>query len=338
MQLKSIRFVYYRVSKVDYKEYSEEANTRLRQLELYKQLRESGCPESLALKSIGWSRAKYYRLKKRYVESGMSGLEAGNRRPHQSRKAQWPKRLEQQVLSLRKKYPLWGKLKLQKLLEREYGETVSVSTVGRIISKHLKSNKVRPVSFYWGRVKRKRARKFHGHSQRWKRDMKSKQPGDLIQIDHMSVCPFPSYMVKEFKAVCPITKITVAKVYSRATSRTAKAFLEYLEKQLPFPILSIQVDGGSEFRKDFEAHCESQEIPLYVLPPRSPEYNGNVERCNGTTRYEFHGTYDGPPTLAAIQKELEAYCHCYNTFRPHQALNMETPMTYYTNNYVTAPS
>lgn len=238
---------------------------------------------------------------------------------------------------MRKKYPVWGKLKLQKLLEREYGESVSVSTVGRILHKLLQSGKIKPVCFYYGRVRRKKARQFHNHSQRWKRGMKARQPGELIQIDHMSVNPFPGLTVKEFKAICPLTKITVAKVYSRATSRCAADFLKYLETKLPFPIHSIQVDGGSEFRRDFEALCERKHIPLYVLPPRSPEYNGHVERCNGTTKYEFHRTYDGPPNLDHIQKELEAYCQCYNTFRPHQALNQETPMTYFLNNFVTAP-
>lgn len=29
-------------------------------------------------------------------------------------------------------------------------------------------------------------------------------------------------------------------------------------------------------------------ISLFVLPPKSPQYNGTVERCNGTTRDEFY--------------------------------------------------
>ena len=43
---------------------------------------------------------------------------------------------------------------------------------------------------------------------------------------------------------------------------------------LPFDLISIQVDGGSEFRDEFEQACEVLKNPLFVLPPRKP--NGMV--------------------------------------------------------------
>ncbi|MGI9214863.1 MAG: hypothetical protein ACR2HS_04275 [Gammaproteobacteria bacterium] len=39
----------------------------------------------------------------------------------------------------------------------------------------------------------------------------------------------------------------------------------------PFKISSIQVDGGSEFMKDFERLCQEKSIDLFVLPPKSPK-------------------------------------------------------------------
>jgi hypothetical protein len=75
-------------------------------------------------------------------------------------------------------------------------------------------------------------------------------------------------------------KNSVAAAYSNATSRSAKAI-----KQLPFPVLSIQIDGGAEFMKEFEQACSLLNIPLFVLPPRSPKCNANVERANSTFRY-----------------------------------------------------
>jgi hypothetical protein len=42
------------------------------------------------------------------------------------------------------------------------------------------------------------------------------------------------------------------KAYTRAMSLNAKAFSCCLIKLAPFEITSIQVDGGSEFRKGFE--------------------------------------------------------------------------------------
>jgi IS30 family transposase len=75
---------------------------------------------------------------------------------------------------------------------------------------------------------------------------------------------------------------------SRASSACAAKFLDKIISTFPFPVVSIQVDGGSEFMKDFETACQEKNIPLFVLPPRSPKLNGGVEHCNKTSRHEFY--------------------------------------------------
>ncbi len=159
--------------------------------------------------------------------------------------------------------------------------------------------------------------------------MKSKQAGELIQVDHMSVGLPSGFSIKEFKAACPVTDMVILKAYSRASSRTAKDFLHYLIKASPFKIISIHVDGGSEFRDEFETACEQLKLPLFVLPPRKPKWNGCVEQANGTTRYEFHPFYEGSLTVSALNIELEKYQWCYNHYRPHDSLDLMTPMAYY---------
>ena len=99
-----------------------------------------------------------------------------------------------------------------------------------------------------------------------------------------------------------------------------KPFWPTLIEQLPFGLVSIQVDGGSEFRDDFEQACKDLGILLFVLPPKSPKLNGCVERANGTSRYEFYPFYQGALTLKAINQKLTAYQHYYNYYRPHIAL------------------
>ena len=47
-----------------------------------------------------------------------------------------------------------------------------------------------------------------------------------------------------------------------------------VHEAMPFPIAFIQVDGGSEFMADFERRREALRIPLEVLPPRRPQWNG----------------------------------------------------------------
>ncbi len=99
--------------------------------------------------------------------------------------------------------------------------------------------------------------------------------------------------------------------------------------QLPFKLKSIQVDGGSEFRDEFEQACEDLGIELYVLPPRKQKWNGCVKRANGTSRYEFYPFYQGSLTVAAVNRELSNYQWTYNHYRPHDALDLMTPMAYY---------
>ena len=73
---------------------------------------------------------------------------------------------------------------------------------------------------------------------------------------------------------------------SRAAASSAKRFLDRLIEQAPLKVKAIQVDGGGEFMADFEHRaCEDQDIELCVLPPRSPQLNGCVERLQATYRH-----------------------------------------------------
>ena len=328
MQIKSLRIKSYRSWRID-DNTSAEALGRLKQLEWVERLRGEGCSEATTLAVVGWSRATYYRWLRRYREAGLKGLESGTRAPRRRRVCHWTKQQEQQVLHLRKRYPLWGKRKLWRVLVRERDWTLSESTVGRIVARLVRLGRVEPVSFYYGQVKPKRRRQFTHHARRWRYGMKAKEPGELMQADHMSIRFTEGEIVKEFKATCPVSKWSGLQVYSRATSRNAKRFLAYLKEQAPFPIRSLQVDGGSEFRDEFEQACQEAGIPLYVLPPKKPEYNGCVERANGTSRYEFYPFYEGPLTVAAINQKLAEYQTHYNTYRPHDGIGLLTPMEYY---------
>ena len=71
--------------------------------------------------------------------------------------------------------------------------------------------------------------------------MKAKAPGELIQIDDMSVSVSAGFNVKNFETVCPITKIVITEAYAAAVSLNAKRFLDALNKKLPLPIKSIQM-------------------------------------------------------------------------------------------------
>lgn len=177
---------------------------------------------------------------------------------------------------------------------------------------------MRPVAFITGKKITVKKRKFDKHAKKWKYGIKSKQPGEMIQLHHMTVYSNSAY-IKHFKAIYPVTKIMVSNVYSNASSSTAARFLEKMIEDFPFKINSIQVDGGSEFMKDFEQLCQSKGIDLFVLPPKSPKYNGTIERCSSTTRDEFYSQYRDLFSVHSIGRQLEIFNNKYNTYRPPQS-------------------
>jgi len=328
MQQKILHKKFKYVSGIDETEYSKLVYERKEKLELYEQLISEGCSEETALIAIHTSRATYFRWKRNYKMWGLSGLENESKVPNNVRTSTWTRQIEQRICELRRKFPLWGKAKITVRYKLEYHETISESTVGRIIKKLLNKGKVRSVLFYYGKKEVKR-RIFNDHAQRWKLGMKATRPGELIQIDHMSV-QVPGFgEVKHFNAICPITKWACYQAYQQATSHNAADFLRFIQQEFPYPIISIQVDGGSEFMGVFEQAAKTQGIPLYVLPPRSPEYNCNVERANGTAKYEFYYQYDAHPSLHIIRKNLHKFTHFYNTVRPHHGIGLLTPDQFY---------
>ncbi|MBX9620972.1 MAG: integrase core domain-containing protein, partial [Alphaproteobacteria bacterium] len=181
--------------------------------------------------------------------------------------------------------------------------------------------------------RQKRRRRFKGHAQPWRYGMKITKPGQMIQIDHMTVSK-NGFSAKHFQAWDPTSKFIHAGLYSNAKSRTAKKFLKELIQKAPFKIESIQVDGGSEFMKDFEEACSELGILLFVLPPKRPQYNGGVERGNRIFREEFYSRKDlFPNSVHGLRSHLSHSLEKYNSYRPHFSLNGLTPLQYIHESY-----
>jgi putative transposase len=277
---------------------------------------------ALTARRFGRRRATIYDWLRRLAQRGEGGLENRSRRPRRVRQPTWDQALEARVLQLREANPRWGKDKLMPILRRE-GVAVSVSMVGRILTKLKAQGRLPPASLKDPCiVSRSQIRPY---ATRKPKDYLVQAPGDLVQIDTADVRWTGSDRFKHFSGRDYISRWDVLDVHRRATARTAADFLAVLRQRMPFTVKAIQVDGGSEFKAEFEAACQEQGLLLFVLPPRSPKLNGRVERAQRTHKEEFYQLVDPPDSLAELRARLLEQEQRYNTYRPHQALGQKTP-------------
>ena len=262
-------------SRIAAKPLSNEAAIRLDAVRRWQRARAAGLSADDAAEAVGVSRATLYRWAKR--------PEPLSRRPRRVRKPQWSPALAQAVEELRGDNLMWGKRKLAWLIRRE-GFTVSTSTVGRILKSLMQRGLVMPVPTLRRKPGGRRFRLIgqDRHARRLPKGLKPTIPGQIVQIDTVFVDLAPGKAVKHFTAYCPVAKWTVAGVAGRATANLTAVFLDKVVAEMPFAVTGIQVDGGSEFMAGFEQACRDKGLDLFVLPPKRPQLNGAVERCNGS--------------------------------------------------------
>ena len=324
MRVFSIAKGFHRLSKNAPPELSQKEFDRLRALTIYGETKDV----KLVCETFGISRATLYRWLKRFDPKDLISLREESRRPRRVRRPLWSRQLVQAVKKLREEYPRWGKDKLV-VLVRGQGYEASTSTVGRNLRDlkqkgELKEPKRRSIS-----AKRKSRRP---DGVRKPGDYRVERPGDLVQVDTLDIRPFPWITLKQFTASDVISRWDVMEARRRATSTTAKEFIETLEQRMPFRVKALQVDGGSEFYSDFEEECQRRKIRLFVLPPKSPKLNGCVERAHRTHTEEFYEVYEVPWNVIDLNPRLQKWEYVYNCIRPHQALNYRTPLQFLKDN------
>ena len=298
-----------------------EAQRRREAVARWRRAMSQGLTAGQAAKAVGASRAALYRWEKQ--------PEPRSRKPHRVRKPTWTSALVRAVEELRADNPMWGKRKLAVLLRRE-GLLVSVSTIGRILRRLMDKGVVTPVPILRRHPGPRRIRltQKQRYARRLPKGRKAKRPGELVQIDTLFVNVRPDAAIKHFTAYDPVAKWTFGHVATKASAFSAKALLDKLCAEAPFPVTGVQVDGGSEFKAAFEQACADKGLTLFVLPPKRPDLNGCVERNHGAWRYEFYACFDLPCRIDRLQRLVEAFAHRYNHHRPHQALGDQTPAEY----------
>ncbi|MER9191426.1 hypothetical protein NKI26_31625 [Mesorhizobium australicum] len=248
-----------------------EAERRRDAVARWRRAMRDGLDAGQAARAVGVPRSTLYRWE--------SAPEPKSRRPHRVRANGWSPTLRAELERLRQDFPFWGKDKLGPVL-RKAGFAVSNATVGRILKKLVERGRVTPVPELIRKAGRKSPPKIRPHAIRKPKDVCFEKPGDVIQIDTLTLTIAPGRTVKHFDAYDVFAKWTVAKPYAQATAANAADFLAKVTAEMPWPIKAIQIDGGSEFMPNSKPRARTTKSPS--MSCRHGRQN-STEPSNGAT-------------------------------------------------------
>jgi len=196
---------------------------------------------------------------------------------------------------------------------------LSYSTIGRILKKQGLIDK---------KKSNKRRRASLRPKERYRKGLKIKSPGDLIQIDVKFVTLIGGRQVYQFTAIDVLTKKRVLRVCASKSSRNAKIFIDECIDSFNFKIKAIQTDNGSEFHKKFHDYLAKLDISHYYTYPRQPKQNSYVERSHRSDEIEFYSNGNKVYDIDVMKDKIAEWEYVWNNVRPHEALGFLTPNQY----------
>jgi transposase InsO family protein len=265
--------------------------------------------------AVGVSRQTLHAWLAKYEAGGLEGLVDGSHRPLTSPQ-QMSAAVEAAVLEARRKHPSWGPRRIAVELSRT-GVAVTESAVYRCLRR---AGVVEPD----GRRRRRREWK------RWERG----RPNELWQMDTVG-----GFLLGDGTSAKALTGIddhsrfcVSARLMPRERTRPVCDGLTVALGRFgpPEQLLTdnARVFTGRFFDPPvevlFDAICRRNGVQHLLTLPRSPTTTGKIERFHRTLRAEFD-TRRVFTTLRVAQQALDEWVDYYNTQRPHQAIDDDTP-------------
>lgn len=274
----------------------------------------------LTCRHFGLSPDTFYLWKRRFNPRDLKTLEDDKRtrRPRKLRTMTTPPEIIQQVIETRRGDLEKSKYEIAEELRRQ-GTVLGTSTIQKIINRHPELSNAQHIKKVHSSRKRSIARIKAA------RELKNKYPGSLVQIDtkHLYILGKRFYL---FCAIDGFSRYGYVSVFETGSSKSARMFLRELQAYLPFKIVSVQTDNGSEYLLNFHQGCQDLGIEHYFADPYCPKQNGRVERFIKTAVYEFFNHQeDLLPETTQIQERCWRFNLKYNYQRFHQALRYRTP-------------
>jgi transposase InsO family protein len=259
-----------------------------------------------------------YELARRYRQEGEAGLADRSRRPHRSPE-RTPAAMEGLVLALRDKHPAWGGRKIRRRLEDLGRDGVpSAATVTAILRRH---GRIDPAE--------SAARK---PSQRFERAA----PNELWQMDYKGHFEMARGRCHPLTVIDDHSRYALGvRACGDETEATVRSELTTIFRRYGLPDRML-MDNGSPWGSSHGEHRFTRfEVWLLELGvavthgrPYHPQTQGKDERFNRTLAGEGIGRRYFVD-LAECQRRFDEWREEYNTERPHEAIDLDTPISRY---------
>lgn len=297
---------------------SDKAKLRLEWIVFYHTVGKRNAQQTAS--HFGIARSKFYYWFSRFNECQLQSLEDNPSTPRTKRSWQPDPVVLKRMLSLRKQYPCWGKMKLKFAYQYLFGQSISSWQFQRLIE-----------TFQLYRPKKQSKCSGNGA----KKQLISKQTRDsatnLFSLD-TKVLHLYGFVYYILVAVSHTGKLAYARAYWSHSSATAADFLARLEYLFEGKVAVILTDNGSEFQKHFNEACQKSNINRYYSRVRTPKDNPEVERMIRTLQEEWLNLGNCHKNIQELNQSLTQFLIIYNFKRPHQTLNYLTPIQYALNN------
>lgn len=266
-------------------------------------------------RDFGISRMTGYLWLRRYQETGsLTSVRELSRRPHYI-----PNRTsvehEQQVIGLRNHYG-WGAKKLRELLLRE-GQDMKVVTINRILKRN---NLIHPKDSHRPALKR----------------FERKHPNELWQMDFKGDYRLPSGRCYPLSILDDNSRFAIG-LYALKRQDTETVYNCLIEAFKSYGVPdAMLMDHGIPWWGNSNHHgltrlsvrLINQGVKLHFSGIGHPQTQGKVERFHRTLEHavRHHGK---PSTITGWKELLDFFLEEYNYVRPHEALDMATPIEGY---------
>lgn len=265
----------------------------------------------------GISRKTGYKWLRRYALEGDSGLVNRSRRPHHQ-----PRRssasVERVVLEFRQRFPDWGGRKLARVMRNnDEAEIPCPSTITEILRRHgvLHPADQAPAKNY--------IRFEHPH------------PNDLWQMDFKGAFPLQRGSCHPLTVLDDHSRFSICLAACRhERTEIVRTHLIGAFERYGLP-LRMTMDNGSPWGSgcthrltQLAAWLIENGITVSHSRPYHPQTQGKDERFHRTLDTELIGRRSFAD-LQQCQQAFDPWRYRYNTERPHESLNMDTPVEHY---------